>query len=151
MDPQRNDAESVNLLRLAAVGDGAAQLQLARAARQLVLSGDADEIICSIEGVCNARLAAAQGIPDALMLLADHCAHLAKVYYECDAHETADMWLGQSLAALEIATELLPAENAAALMDSLTVTADCTTPNIMAEAKHFHDLFAPAFGAAAFT
>lgn len=150
MDYARDDVAAVNDLRLAATGDGQAQFRLAYAARQLVLAEDADDIVGSIEGACFARLAAAQGIPDALLLLADHCAHLAKVYYECEANDSADVWLGQCLGVLELATELLPASNAAALMDQLTITADCTTPEIMAEAKHFRDLFAPAFGAEAF-
>lgn len=151
MEFARNDAAAVDDLRLAAMGDGQAQLRLAQTARQLVLvDEETDVIVCSIEGVCYARLAAAQGIPDALLLLADHCAHLAKVYYESGADHLADVWLGQCIGVLELATEVLPASNAAALMDQLTVTAHCATAEIMTEAKYFRDLFAPAFGAEAF-
>lgn len=150
METARDDVATVNDLRLAAIGDGQAQLRLAQTARRLVLAEIADDIVGSIEGVCYARLAAAQGIPDALLLLADHCAHLAGVYYECEAQECGDEWIAQSLGVLELATEVLPASNAAELMDQLTATADCATPEIMAATKYFRDLFAPAFGAAAF-
>lgn len=149
-DPVADDTRLVALLRLAATGDAAAQIELARESRRKVLREEADEIVCSIEGLTYARLAAAQGVPDGLMLVADHSAHLAKVYYECDENDTADMWLGQSLAALELATELLPTENANALADQLVQHAEHATPNIMREAKLFRDIFAPAFGPAAF-
>lgn len=148
--PNPDDLNTVSDLKLAAFGDGAAQLRLARKARDLVLSGEGDEIVCSIEGVAYARLAAAQGSPDALMLLAEHCAHLSVVYSDCGVEETSDMWLGQALGVLELATELLPDCNAAELMHSLNLAADSATPEIMREVKHFRDLFAPAFGAEAF-
>jgi len=148
IDPadQRNVAD----LRLAATGDAQAQFRLSRAARDLVLSGEADEIVTSIEGVAYARLAAAQGIPDALMLLAEHCSHLAAVYYQCGEPDCGDMWVGQSIAVLDLATELLPSANATALADTLDTAAFEATPAIMEQAKSFRAIFAPAFGAAAF-
>lgn len=150
MEIDPSDVESVRLMRLAATGDAAAQLELARTARQLVITGDADEIVCSIEGLTYARLAAAQGVPDALMLVAEHCAHLANVYAQCGEQPTSDMWQGQALGVLELATEMLPPANAADLMASLNIAADNASPAIMQEAKLFRAIFAPAFGAEAF-
>lgn len=150
MDVNPTDRRVVADMQLAARGDGQAQLRLARAARELVLAGDADEIIASVEGVTYARLASAQGIPDAYMLLAEHCAHLAAVYAQCGEQATSDMWLGQAIAILELAAERLPDENAAALMSTLNLAADSANPQAMREAKLFHAIFAPAFGAAAF-
>ena len=148
--PVRDDASTLNDMRLAARGDGQAQLRLARTARRLVLAQDADDILGSIEGVTYALLAATQGIPDALMILAEHCTHLAFIHYEAEAGEIADMWLGQAMGVLELAAELLPASNAGELITSLTVAAEGATPQVLAEAKFFRDLFSPAFGAAAF-
>lgn len=150
MDVDPNDEQNVADMRLAAAGDAGSQLRLARASRELVLSGEADEIVTSVEGLTYARLAAAQGVPDALMLVAEHCIHLSKVYYECSAMECGDMWTGQAIAVLELAAELLPSANAAELMQTLNVAADIATPAIMAEAKAFRAIFAPAFGAEAF-
>jgi hypothetical protein len=145
-----SDAQNVADLRLAARGDAEAQLRMARACRQSVLSGQADDIIASVEGLGFARLAAAQGVPDAIMLIAEHCIHLAQVYVECDEEPTAEMWAGQAIAVLELAAELLPASNAADLMQTLNTAADLTTANVMAEAKMFRAIFSPAFGAEAF-
>lgn len=151
--PLRDDAASLDDLRLAAAGDGQAQLRLSQTARRLVLAQEADDILGSIEGVAYARLAAAQGIPDALMLLAEHCVHLAFVHYEAEDPEVediADMWLGQAMGVLELAAELLPASNAGELISSLTIASHSASPRVIAEAKFFRDLFSPAFGAAAF-
>lgn len=151
--PTRDDAATLDDMRLAAFGDGQAQLRLAKTARRLVLAQDADDILGSIEGVTYARLAAAQGIPDALMILAEHCVHLAFVHYEGgdpEAEEIADMWTGQAIGVLELAAELLPASNAGELITSLTIASDCASPRIIAEAKYYRELFSPAFGAAAF-
>lgn len=137
-------------LRLASVGDAQAQLRLSKSARELVVSGEADEIIASIEGLTYARLAAAQGVPDAIMLAADHCSHLAKVYSDCGEDECAADWAGQAIALLEIATDLLPAVNAADLMQTLNTAAEMATPEIMAQAKVYRSIFAPVFGADAF-
>lgn len=87
------------------------------------MDGDADEIVCSVEGFSFARLAAAQGKPEALLVMAEHCAHLAKVYADCGAPECAESWHGQALAVLELAAERLPDPSAAGLMDSLTLAA----------------------------
>jgi hypothetical protein len=151
--PTCDDAATLNDMRLAAFGDGQAQLRLAKTARRLVLAEDADGILGSIEGVTYARLAAAQGIPDALMILAEHCVHLAFLYYETEvpeAEEAADMWTGQAIGVLELAAELLPASNAGELITSLTIASDCANARIIAEAKYYRELFSPAFGAAAF-
>lgn len=152
--PVRDDAATLNDMRLAAFGDGQAQLRLARTARRLVLAQDADDVLGSIEGVTYARLAAAQGIPDALMVLAEHCVHLAFIHYEAGADDevnvVADMWLGQAMGVLELAAEMLPASNAGELISSLTIASDGATPQIIAEAKYYRELFSPAFGAAAF-
>src|SRR3546814_12913708 len=86
MDIDPGDLESIDDMRLAAAGDAAAQYRLSCRARQLVLAGECDEIIGSVEGVSYARLAAAQGLPDALLLIAEHCGPLANVYYECGAN-----------------------------------------------------------------
>lgn len=137
-------------LRLASVGDAQAQFRLSKSARELVVSGEADEIVASIEGLAYARLAAAQGIPDAIMLAADHCSHLAKVYSDCGEEECAADWAGQAIALLEIATDLLPAANAANLMQTLNTAAEMASPEIMAHAKVYRSIFAPVFGAAAF-
>lgn len=137
-------------LCLAAAGDAQAQLRLSKSARELVVSGEADEIVASIEGLTYARLAAAQGVPDAIMLAADHCSHLAKVYSDCDEEECAADWAGQAIGLLEIATDLLPAANAANLMQSLNSAADMASPEIMAQAKIYRSIFAPVFGADAF-
>ncbi|MGH6697585.1 hypothetical protein [Sphingopyxis sp.] len=137
-------------LRLAAAGDAQAQFRLSYAARQMVVSGEADEIVASLEGISYARLAATQGVPEALMLAADHCSHLAKVYSDCGEDECAGDWAGQAIGLLEIATDLLPASNAAELMQTLNTAADMATPEIMAHAKYYRAAFAPAFGAPAF-
>lgn len=150
MDVTPTDAQNVADLRLAATGDASAQLRLSRTARDLVLAGVADDIVGSIEGVNFARLAAAQGVPDALVLLSDHCAHLGQAFAECGEHDASDNWIGQSLAMLELAAEVLPAANAAALMDSLNIAADNANAAIMQAAKEYRAIFAPAFGAAAF-
>lgn len=142
--------QHISDLRLASAGDAQAQFSLSRSARELVVSGEADEIVASIEGLTYARLAAAQGIPDAIMLAADHCSHLAKVYSDCGEEECAADWAGQAIGLLEIATELLPAANAANLMQSLNAAADMSSPEIMAQAKAYRSIFAPVFGAAAF-
>jgi hypothetical protein len=142
--------QHISDLRLASAGDAQAQFSLSRSARELVVSGEADEIVASIEGLTYARLAAAQGIPDAIMLAADHCSHLAKVYSDCGEDECAADWAGQAIGLLEIATELLPAANAANLMQSLNTAADMSSPEIMAQAKAYRSIFAPVFGAAAF-
>lgn len=150
MDVDPTDAQNVADLRLAAAGDADAQLRLAYAARRLVVDGIADEIVCSVEGFSFARLAAAQGKPEALLVMAEHCAHLAKVYADCGAPECAESWHGQALAVLELAAERLPDPSAAGLMDSLTLAAADATPGVMREAKMFHAIWAPAFGAEAF-
>lgn len=137
-------------LCLAAAGDAQAQFRLSKSARELVISGEADEIVASIEGLTYARLAAAQGVPDAIMLAADHCSHLAKVYSDCGAEECAADWAGQAIGLLEIATDLLPAANAANLMQALNSAADMASPEIMAQAKIYRSIFAPVFGADAF-
>lgn len=137
-------------LRLAAAGDAQAQFRLSYAARQMVINEEADEIVASIEGLTYARLAAAQGVPDAIMLAAEHCNHLAKVYSDCGAEDCADDWAGQAIGLLEIATDLLPSANAANLMQTLNTAADMASPEIMALAKFYRSAFAPAFGAAAF-
>lgn len=142
--------QHVDDLCLAARGDARAQFRLSYAARQMVVSGEADEIVASLEGLTYARLAASQGIPDALMLAADHCSHLATVYSGCGADDCANDWAGQAIGLLEIATDLLPSSNAAELMQTLNTAADMATPEIMALAKYYRDTFAPAFGAAAF-
>ena len=142
--------QHISDLRLASAGNAQAQFRLSRSARELVVSGEADEIVASIEGLTYARLAAAQGIPDAIMLAADHCSHLAKVYSDCGEEECAADWAGQAIGLLEIATELLPAANAANLMQSLNTAADMSSPEIMAQAKAYRSIFAPVFGAAAF-
>ena len=113
------------------------------------MTGEADEIVTSIEGLTYARLAASQGVPDALMLAAEHCAHLGKTYSLCGEEDSAADWIGQAIGLFEIATELLPAQNAADLMHSLNVAADMATPEIMALAKFYRAAFAPAFGLAA--
>ena len=142
--------QHVDDLRLAARGDAQAQFRLSYAAREMVVSGEADEIVASMEGLTYARLAASQGVPDALLLAADHCSHLAKVYSDCGADDCANDWAGQAIGLLEIATDLLPASNAAELMQTLNTAADMATPEIMALAKFYRAAFAPAFGAAAF-
>ncbi|WP_374394381.1 hypothetical protein [Sphingopyxis sp.] len=142
--------QHVDDLRLAARGDAQAQFRLSYAAREMVVSGEADEIVASMEGLTYARLAASQGVPDALLLAADHCSHLAKVYSDCGADDCANDWAGQAIGLLEIATDLLPASNAAELMQTLNTAADMATPEIMALAKYYRAAFAPAFGAAAF-
>ncbi|MDK2756417.1 MAG: hypothetical protein KYX66_06745 [Blastomonas fulva] len=136
-------------LRLAATGDAQAQLRLSQAARAMVVTGEADEIIASMEGLTYARLAAAQGVPDAIMLAADHCAHLGKTYSDCGAEDSASDWIAQAIGLLEIATDLLPSENAAALMQTVNIAADMSTPDIMALAKFYRAAFIPAFGLAA--
>lgn len=148
--PVRDDAATLQDMRLAAFGDGQAQLRLSRTARRLVLAQDACDVMGSVEGVAYARLAAAQGIPDALMLLAEHCGHLAFIHYEAEENGVADMWLGQAMGVLELAAELLPASNAGVLINSLTLASDGASAQVLAEARFFRDTFAPAFGAAAF-
>lgn len=142
--------QHVDDLRLAARGDAQAQFRLSHAARRMVVSGEGDEIVTSLEGLTYARLAASQGVPDALMLAADHCSHLATVYSSCGAEECADDWAAQAIGLLEIATDLLPASNAAELMQTLNTAADMASPEIMALAKFYRSAFAPAFGADAF-
>ena len=150
-DPVGDDTrQHVADLRLAARGDAQAQLRLSYAARQMVINEEADEIVASLEGLTYARLAASQGVPDALMLAADHCSHLATVYSACGAQESADDWAGQAIGLLEIAADLLPAANAANLMQTLNTAADMASPEIMALAKFYRSAFAPAFGADAF-
>ncbi|MBL9066497.1 MAG: hypothetical protein JNN10_09415 [Sphingopyxis sp.] len=150
-DPVGDDTrQHVADLRLAAAGDAPAQLRLSHAARAMVVSGEADEIGASIEGLTYARLAASQGVPEAVMLAADHCSHLAKVYSDCGAESSAADWAGQAIGLLEIATDLLPAANAANLMQTLNSAADMASPEIMALAKFYRSAFAPAFGADAF-
>lgn len=133
-------------LRLAASGDAQAQLRLSQAARALVVSGEADEIVTSLEGLTYARLAAAQGVPDALMLAAEHCCQLGKTYSICGEEDCASDWIGQAIGLFEIAAELLPSSNAAALMQNLNVAADMATPEIMTLAKFYRAAFAPVFG-----
>ena len=140
----------VETLRTAACGDAQALYQLSYAARQQVISGEADEIVASIEGLTFARLAAARGIPEAIMLAADHCSHLAGVYGECGEEACASDWAGQAIGLLEIATELLPASNAADLMQTLNTAADMATPEIMALAKEYRATFAPVFAPAVY-
>src|SRR3546814_15160647 len=82
MDIDPGDLESIDDMRLAAAGDAAAQYRLSCRARQLVLAGECDEIIGSVEGVSYARLAAAPGLPDALLLIPHHSRHLPHFYYE---------------------------------------------------------------------
>jgi hypothetical protein len=145
MDIDPGDLESINDMRLAAAGDAAAQYRLSCRARQLVLAGECDEIIGSVEGVSYARLAAAQGLPDALLLIAEHCGHLANVYYECGATEAGDSWHAQVIAILELSAELLPGPSSYELTQALNVAADEASPDIMEEAKMLRDLFAPLF------
>lgn len=142
--------QHVDDLRLAARGDAQAQFRLSYAARQMVVTGEADEIVASLEGLTYARLAASQGVPDALLLAADHCSHLANVYYQCEASDCADDWAAQAIGLLEIATDLLPSSNAAELMQTLNTAADMASPEIMAQAKFYRSIFAPVFGAEAF-
>lgn len=142
--------QHVDDLRLAARGDAQAQFRLSHAARQMVVTGEGDEIVTSLEGLTYARLAASQGVPDALMLAADHCSHLAKVYSDCGAEACANDWAAQAIGLLEIATDLLPASNAAELMQTLNTAADMASPEIMGLAKFYRSAFAPAFGADAF-
>ena len=143
-----DDARRVADLRLAARGDGEAQLRLAAEARELVEGGGVDDIIGSMEGVHFARLAAAQGIPDALMILAEHCAHLAMVYTSCGETECGEDWHGQALGVMELAAENMPANCAAEraeLMQSLSSLADEASPAIMQSAVQWRNLWAPAF------
>lgn len=136
-------------LRLAAAGDPQAQLRLSYAARQLVIAGDADEIVTSIEGLTFARLAATQGVPSALLLAAGHCTHLGRTYADCGADDSARDWIGQAIGILEIATERLPASDAADVMQAVNVAAGMVAPETMTLAKFYRAAFAPAFGATA--
>lgn len=148
MDIDSGELESINDLRLAAAGDAAAQYRLSYRARQLVIAGECDEIIGSVEGVSYARLAAAQGLPDALLLIAEHCGHLAKTYYDCGVTQAGDSWHAQVIAILELSAELLPGPSAPELMQALNVAADDASPEIMEEAKIFRTLFADLFSPA---
>lgn len=148
-----DDERNVSDLRLAASGDAAAQIRLSCEARRLVLNGNADDIIGSVDGLNFARLAAAQGEPTGLMLVAEHCAHLAKVYAECGEHYCSDDWHGQAIAAMELAAENMPAdcaEERASFMQSLNTLADGASPTIMGFATQWRSLWAPAFSADAF-
>ena len=147
---QDEDARNLALMRRAAGGEAEAQLLLAVECRRLVTNEEADDIIASVEGITYARMAAAQGLTAGMMILAEHCAHLAKVYAECEAQDCSDSWFGQAIAVLEIATEHLPSSNAADLMQNLNIAADTASPNVMRYAKQFRAIFVPAFGAAAF-
>jgi len=142
------DARNRADLLLAARGDADAQLRLAIEARRLVVSGEADDIIGSIDGVNYARMAATQGKPDALMVLAEHCAHLATVYGECGETVCSEDWHGQAFATLELAAENMPAScdaERADLMQALNELADQASPAIMEFAKLWRALWAPAF------
>lgn len=146
--PHADDARTVSDLTLAARGDAAAQVRLSEEARRLVVSGLADDIIGSVDGVNFARLAAAQGAPAGLMLVAEHCAHLARVYAECGESLCADDWHGQAIAALEMAAENMPAASAverADLMQALNELADKATPEVMGRAVFWRAVFSPAF------
>src|SRR3546814_3810520 len=92
--------------------------------------------------VCSSDLlAAAQGLPDALLLIAEHCGHLANVYYECGATAAGDSWHAQVIAILELSAELLPGPSSYELTQALNVAADEASPDIMEEAKMLRDLF----------
>ena len=148
-----DDERNVSDLCLAARGDASAQIRLSTEARRLVVSGHADDIIGSVDGLNFARMAAAQGVPTGLMLVAEHCAHLAKVYAECGEHDCSDDWHGQAIAALELAAENMPADQAderAIFMQGLNTLADGASPVIMEFATQWRALWAPAFSADAY-
>lgn len=148
MEIDPGDIESVNDMRLAAVGDAAAQYRLALRCREYVVAGECDEIVGSIEGLSYARLAAAQGVPDALLMIATHCGHLARAYWDCGVIDAGNSWHAQVIAILEISAELLPGPSGPELMQALNVAADEASPEIMEEAKIFRTLFAPLFSPA---
>lgn len=127
----------------AARGDPEAQYAISLRNREGIEAGTVHQLYGSLEGVAYARMAAMNGHPGALLLLARHIRQLSYFCAETGQHDLAADHYGHAMAMMEILTEHLPVDEADELRREIDAAADRNPAEVMRAAKFYRDLWAP--------